>query len=395
MGRNSQWDPSSISVNFAAKIASPFYKHISAHAKALRVQWNKGFYGDSRSKYIPPTATSTETILLTQCEFCGSPNCDQQHWIVECAYGPFQTLRQTIITSFQTHLASLSRHHQLNVFVSVLERYLSLALRPNGYRFWTGMITRLQTQSFSALIPRVPPSVVSKFLIQLQFFGGLLLQGSVDLWLLRWDTPFPPIFTRALTTPILLNSFKYKLPKPRRKRTHPLRPTSSDVLASHNFSVKQKRNTQTRLGQEVHHPPMNTVQDIRINYSSLPTFFQQPDINPQLRGMVRNQISQVPPSQPPITGWVTVNSSPSQNPQSPLLRLTSTAQSHISSQAPSPISSPLITSYFSASPTLPQTLPQTTPPPHDCRPGPPSTPVCTYTSMQLKRKIKRPRKGEG
>ena len=106
------------------------------------------------------------------------------------------------------------------------------------------MLTRQQTDSFADLIPRVPPSVVSKFITQLHFFGGILLQGSVDLWLLRWDTPFPLLFTKSLTTPILLTFFKYKLPTPRRIRTRRI-PTSSPsaLLTFHNFNVKQKRHT--------------------------------------------------------------------------------------------------------------------------------------------------------
>jgi hypothetical protein len=316
-GRNSVWSPSSVSVAFSSIIATPLHKHISIHAKALRVQWNKGYYGDNRSKYkLPQTYSDHDRVILAQCEYCSSPKCDQQHWIVDCQYGPFPAMRQSVTDSYLALLTPLHTHPYNSIIVPFLTRILQLAFLADGFRFWTGMVTRVQTQPLLKLLPELNTRALASLTKHLGNFCSILLKGAIDMWLVRWDTPFPPDFLTIVSDSVLLRPFfKFKIPKTVRFRFP--RATATQVLHKLNDQTKQKRTTQRRLGQAITTPPKNSVAAIKKAYKNLPLHQRDHTISKSLQGIAKNQESQ-DRSDPKITSFFSPSPKSHCLPSSPL-----------------------------------------------------------------------------
>jgi len=157
------------------------------------------------------------------------------------------------------------------------------------------MITHSQIQSFAPYIPPLNVSTRSSMISQLDMFAGILLQGCMDLWVLRWDTPFPiPFVQRVESSLALIPFFKYKLPKKSRiLRTHLLKPSDDQLIRLYNAQNKVKRNTQKRLGQAITHLPKESIPDIRTGFQSMPSFLRLKTISLSLQGVAKNQCAQV------------------------------------------------------------------------------------------------------
>ena len=76
------------------------------------------------------------------------------------------------------------------------------------------------------------------------------------MWLLRWETPFPPEFLKVVSSSVLLSPFfKFKITRNLRIRSP--RATATQVLCKLNAQIKAKRTTQRRLGQAITSAPKN------------------------------------------------------------------------------------------------------------------------------------------
>jgi hypothetical protein len=152
------------------------------------------------------------------------------------------------------------------------------------------MITRQQANSFGHLLSKIPSHLFQTLQKQLHLFASILLQGSVDLWLLRWDTPFPKPFIKLVSTPKLHPFFKFKIPKLLPSKL--LKASSNELLKLLNHQRSVKRHTQRRLGQLITHPPKTTISARKSAYAALPANIRSSSISPALRGEAPNQISQ-------------------------------------------------------------------------------------------------------
>jgi len=408
LGRRNIWSPEEISIEFAADIAQPFWKHVSLHAKALRIQWNKGYYGDTRSKFNHPPDTSPREIhILSQCEYCHAHFCDQQHWIVDCTFPAFALLRRSILDTCRARLTQIHRHDQLHVMVPLLEQILIKACQPEGFRLWIGMLTRLQASSFLPHIPRVSSQLLSTITKHLHSFFSILLQGSVDMWLLRWDTPYTSDFTRLIESPYLHNLFKYKLPKLRIPKRFVPKSDPSSLLRLANSQAKAKRSTQRRLGKLITTQPKLTITDISTSYKAQPTYLQDRTVTPALRGQSKSQKTSEYLRSYNKLSWPKISNSLSPQllptsphvygPQNPISTLPS--QSSTPYQVFEPALTSTLTEDWNLSPQIDPVNPSTDPTvsDFDTHVIPTHHHVCPYSTMQRvsTKKISKKRKGDG
>jgi hypothetical protein len=167
------------------------------------------------------------------------------------------------------------------------------------------MLTCSQILSFSSYLPSLNDVTRASLQTNLDMFAGILLQGSMDLWLLRWDTPFPSAFVRLVEgSPILSPFFKYKLPRrpTRITRLKVPKPPDDHLIRFFNLQAKVKRNTQTRLGQEITTQPKEKVSDIRVSFQQIPPHLRLKPFSKSLQGVAKNQLAQ-DPLDPKITSF--------------------------------------------------------------------------------------------